>query len=109
MSTLISPTTSWQWPADVLAFAAQQQVQSYLEPLLEVLRRLFPTALSMRVELDEDPEIRDDRHITFDVCVPQADIPDYVAAKRAWHDEQFRIVPGPLVCIFRLQLIRVAP
>jgi hypothetical protein len=109
MSTLTPPTTSWQWPSDVLAFAAKHKVQVYLEPLLQGLQRLFPTALSIRVYLEDDPEIRDDWHITFDVRVPQADVSDYVAAKRAWHDEQFRICPAPLVCIFCLMLIRVAP
>jgi len=104
MSVLSSPPT-WTWPADVLAFAAEQGVNSYLEPLGEALRRLFPMALSRSVSLTLDPEIRDLRTIVFEVRARDADIPDYVAAKRAWHDEVFRICPAPLVNHFCLLLI----
>jgi len=107
MSAMVSPATDWHWPADVLAFAKQEHVEGYLEPLLAVLRRLYPTAQVMRAELDEDPEIRDERHITFEVRVPQRDIPDYIAATDLWYDELIRICPGPLLCIFRLMLIPI--
>jgi hypothetical protein len=109
MSTVTPAATAWQWPDDVVAFAARQQVQSYLDPLLEALRRLFPTAQSLHVQMTDDPEIRDDRHIVFEVRVPMADVPDYLAAKRAWHEELFRICPAPLVCTFCLLLVRVEP
>ena len=59
----------------------------------------------MRVYLDDDPEIRDDWHIIFDVRVPDTDIPDYVAATRPWYTELFRICPAPLVCTFCLMLV----
>jgi hypothetical protein len=42
MSTTRSAPTTWQWPADVLAFAARNQVSAYLDPLLEATGRLFP-------------------------------------------------------------------
>jgi hypothetical protein len=108
MSTLSVRETAWQWPADVLTFAAQHQVKAYLDPLLQAIRELFPTAVSLRVLLEDDPEIRDDWHIVFELRVPQEDIPDFVAAKRRWHTEQFRICPAPLVCIFRLTLVPVS-
>jgi hypothetical protein len=107
MATLVPTQTSWQWPADVRAFAARQQVEPYLEPLRQALDRLFPTARSVQVLLEADPEIRDDWHIVLDVRVRAADIPDYVAAKRRWHGELFAICPAPLVCIFRLSLLTV--
>jgi hypothetical protein len=107
MSTLSIPGTAWQWPADVLAFAAEQGVADYLDPLLQVLRRLFPTAQRFRVLVEDDPEIRDDRHIVFDVHVPQEDVPDFLATTRRWHEEKFRICPAPLVCVFRLGLALV--
>jgi hypothetical protein len=77
MSTLSVPRTAWQWPADVLAFAAQHQVQATLDPLLEATRQVFPTARSVRLFLELDPEIRDDRHIVFEVQVPHQILPSY--------------------------------
>src|SRR4051794_10339246 len=94
----------WHWPDDVRAFAAEHQVNGYLEPLREALARLFPTAKSAKVILELDPELRDDRHVTFKVDVPDVDIPDYVAAKHAWHDEVFRIVPAIKGWVFRMIL-----
>jgi hypothetical protein len=107
MSALTTPKTTSQWPADVLGFATQHQVADYLGPLWQALRQLFPTAEALRVFLEDDPEIRDDRHIVFDVRVPRDDVPDFVAAKRRWHDELFRVCPAPLACIFRLGLVLV--
>ena len=59
MSAPPATVTAWQWPADVLDFAARSQVAGYLDPLLEATRRLFPTARDLRVMLEADPEIRD--------------------------------------------------
>jgi hypothetical protein len=107
MSALPSPTSAWQWPTEVLAFAARNKVDGYLDPLLEATRQVFPTARSLQVLLELDPEIRDDWHIIFEVCVPQKDIPSYVKAQDFWTDELFRVCPAPLVCTFRLALIPV--
>jgi hypothetical protein len=108
MSTITPPATAWQWPADVLAFATQHQVQGYLDPLLQALQQLFPTARSLRVFLEDDPEIRDDWHIVFEVRVSSADVPDPRAATRTWHREFSQICRDPL-CIFRFSLLRIDP
>jgi hypothetical protein len=107
MSTLSAPGTAWQWPADVLAFATENNVADYLDPLLEATRGLFPTATSLRVLLECDPELRDDWHIVFDVHVPIKDVPHFVKAVHFWTDELYRVCPAPLVCTFRLGLHRV--
>jgi len=109
MSTVSKPTTTWQWPADLLAFAARHQVQACLDPLLQATQRLFPTASSLEVFLEADPEIRDDWHIVFDVRVPEVDIPDYAAAQHGWTDAVDRCRPGPRDCIFRLRLVPLSP
>lgn len=93
--------TEWQWPADILAFAAEHQVQPYLDPLLEATRRIFPTARWVKVYLEEDPEIRDDWHIVFDVQV-KLSVDEAHQARATWNREAFRICPAPLVCTFRL-------
>lgn len=107
MSALPATPTTWQWPADVLAFATREKVADYLDPLMEATRRVFPTARDLKVFLELDPELRDDRHIIFEVLVPQKSIPSYVKAQHFWTDELFRICPAPLVGIFRLALIPV--
>jgi hypothetical protein len=94
-------------PSDVVEFAARHQVAGLLDPLSLALDRLFPTAQSVCVRVEEDPEIRDDRHIVFEVRVSRADIPNFGAAKRRWHEELFRISPPSQVCLFRLTLIRL--
>jgi hypothetical protein len=107
MSTLSAPGTAWQWPADVLAFAAENKVAEYLDPLLKATRGLFPTATSLRVTLEQDPELRDERSIVFDVQAPIRDVPHFVEAVHFWTDEKYRVCPAPLVCTFRLRLHRV--
>jgi hypothetical protein len=109
MAAPTTAATAWEWPADVLAFAAERQVQSYLEPLLEVTRQVFPTAPSITIYVDEDPEILDDRHIVFEVHQPCVDANAYVERQRRWNDEAFRRCPPALICWFRLCLIAAAP
>src|SRR4051812_45044797 len=96
--------TDWHWPDEARAFAAEHEVEGALEPLREALARLFPTARSAKVILELDPELRDDRHVTFKVDVPTEDIPDYVKACHACHDEVFRIVPTVKAWVFRVIL-----
>jgi hypothetical protein len=78
MSTL--PTTSWQWSPDVLAFAAEQGVADYLEPLREATLRVYPTAQELRVYREDDRELRDVRWIVFEVHVPDENLTDFVQA-----------------------------
>jgi hypothetical protein len=108
MSAPVTTPTAGHWPPDVLEFASRHQVAALLGPLRQALDRLFPTAQRVRVRLEEDPEVRDDYHLVFDVRVSRADVPDFGAAKRRWHEELFRLCPAPLVCLFRLTLVRVA-
>ncbi len=108
MSVPVITPSAQSWPPDVAEFAAERHVAELLDPLRRALDRLFPEALNVAVRLELDPEIRDDGHIVFDVRVSRADVPDFAAAKRRWHDELFRLCPAPLFCVFRLTLVRVA-
>src|SRR5438445_12911637 len=105
MSAPPATVTAWQWPADILDFAARSQVEAYLNPLLDATRRLFPTARDLRVMLEADPEIRDDWHIVFDVRVPRADVPHFVNAQHFRIDELYRTCPAPPVCTFPRGLV----
>jgi hypothetical protein len=104
MSAPVSITLQWQWPPDGLAFAAQHHVQDYLDPLLEATRRIFPNACRQRVVVDEDPEIRDYRHLDFDVQIPQVDSRDYLQLQHRWTDDLYRLCPAPQTVVFRLLL-----
>jgi hypothetical protein len=106
MSMRSTAPTAGYWPPEVLEFAGRRQVTDLLDPLRLALDRLFPTAQSVRVRLEEDPEIRDDCHVVFEVRVARADVPDFGAAKRRWHEELFGLCPAPQVCLFRLTLVR---
>jgi hypothetical protein len=106
MSALV-PQATWQLPADVLALAAQLGVSASLDPLLEATRRIYPTARSIQVRAEQDPEIANDRYIVFEVCVPQEDISDYHQAQRRWTEELFRICPPVRSIPFCLFLIPV--
>ncbi len=107
MSSSVITPLAHPWPADLVEFAANHQVTHLTAELQQVLERLFPTAISMSVSLELDPEIHDDWHIVFEVRVPRADVPEYGAAKRRWHEEMFRVCPVQHNCLFCLGLVRV--
>jgi len=107
MSTHISMPFTDYFPPNVLDFATRRKLADLLDPLRLALDRLFPVVHSVQVRLEEDPEIRDESHVVFRVQVSRADVPDFGAAKRRWHEELFRLCPAPLVCYFRLTLERV--
>lgn len=92
------------FPPDVMTFAVASGVADYLNPLYQAVQRLFPTARWVKVEIDDDPEIRDDRHILFEVKIPDVGLEGARQGRKAWVDELFRVCPAPLVCVFRLYL-----
>src|SRR5262245_47412138 len=91
MPAQLETEPAWQWPADVLALAAEQGVTAILDPLLEATRRLFPMARSLKVYVQQDPEIRDWRSIVFKVEYLDRDIPDFIGMKHRWTDELMRL------------------
>jgi hypothetical protein len=109
MSAPVTTATHFQWPADVLEFAARHSLRPCLDPLLEATRRVFPTTQSVEVSLAYDPEVSEDWNIDFEVQVPAPDVPDFVAAIHRWNREMYRCSPGPQLCIFRLRLFLVSP
>src|SRR5688572_18929160 len=107
MSSALTNAVAGRWPADVLEYAARNQVDGYLDPFLEATRHLFPTARSVRVSLEEDAELSGVRWIVFEVEVAVADVADYVAAKKSWNQELARFCPAPNAHHFCLDLQRV--
>ena len=88
-------------PPDVVAFAREQGVEKYLPELVEWARQVYPSATRFDVFTEDDPEIADDRHIVLELDVP-LNVERALEADRRWHRGVFRIVPAPLVCVFRL-------
>ena len=88
-------------PPEVVAFAREQGVEKYLPPLVEWARQVYPSATRFEVFTEDDPEIANDRHIVFELDVPLA-VEETLEADRCWHRGGCKIVPAPLVCVFRL-------
>jgi hypothetical protein len=104
MSAPVTSATAWQWPADVLEFAAKENIQACLDPLLEATRRVFPTARAIKVGREDDPEIRDAAAIVFEVQVADFSAAQARAAQKAWNRELLRCCPTPRVSDFGLVL-----
>jgi hypothetical protein len=90
-------------PDDVVSFAQEQGVEQYLSPVIELARQVYSSATRFDVFVEDDPEIANDRHIVFRLAVP-LDLLESREADRRWHEGVFRIVPAPLVCVFRLSV-----
>jgi hypothetical protein len=87
-------------PPDVVAFAREQGVEQYLTPLIELARQVYSTATRFEVLTEDDPEIANDRHIVFELDVA-LDVEQALEADERWREGLFRVVPAPLVCVFR--------
>jgi hypothetical protein len=107
--TTASDSTSLQgangaFPAEVVAFAAAHQAEHCLQPLLEATRRIFPTANFIKVYVANDPELRDNTQIIFDVQVSGLSLEEAQAADKQWGQELFRIYPPLRKMLFCLLL-----
>jgi hypothetical protein len=87
-------------PPEVPAFAQEQGVEKYLPDLIELASQVYPCATRFDVFVEGDPEIANDRHIVFELDVPIT-VEQALDADRRWGEGLFRIVPAPLVCVFR--------
>jgi hypothetical protein len=99
-----TPPATGTWPADVLAFAAKEKIDQYLEPLRRELEQLFSTALEIKPEFQIDPELAGVACIAFAVTVPHADVPDYVSAYDRWYEAKRRVSPATVSHLFVMSL-----
>src|SRR5260221_7717962 len=96
----VSPAPQPTVPPDVVAFACEQGVEQYLAPLIELTRRVYPSATRFEVFTEDDPEIPDDRHIVFRLDA-SLDLEQAREADYRWHRGAFEIVPATHICVFR--------
>ncbi len=92
---------------DVYEYTSKHGIEAALERLLEATPRVFPTAMSLNVFMEADPDIRDYWFIVFELRVPASDLADPVAADRRWGEEWARAYPYPRTHHFVLSLIPV--
>jgi hypothetical protein len=94
MTIVKAGPAKWTWSEDVLAFARQEGVEQYLDPLMEATRTLFPTAKEIRVSVWQDPEIAEFRAIAFDVYLAEEELGNYLELTNRWTREFLRIYPA---------------
>ena|SRR5438034_11706616 len=91
-------------PPEVLAFAAQQGVGTYLPGVLGLARKVFPHA-PLTVRLEGDPEIANDWHIVVEADVPGLSVSQIVAGQNQWSTELFDYCPAIKAHLFRIATV----
>jgi DNA-binding transcriptional LysR family regulator len=104
MATVAQTAATWTWPPDLLAFAAEQGVSAYLDPLLDATRRAFPRA-PLETVIEDDPEVPDDRRIVFRVDVTGWSADAIFNAENIWTEDLFRHCPATHVWVFHLGMV----
>ena len=89
---------------DVVAFAREHQAEHCLQPLLEATHRIFPTARFVKVSVEEDPELRNNTQIVFDVQVTGLSLDEVQAARKQWIEAMLSLYRPLRKLLFCLQL-----
>jgi hypothetical protein len=101
------PSAPVQVPPEVAAYSEKYGVAQHLEPFCRATLQMFPTAVDLRLSLQDDLDIRDLTFVVVALQVPLQDVPNYVEAVHRWDDEFYRSFPPPYQCPFVLHLERV--
>jgi hypothetical protein len=92
---------------EVVEYCRKHGIEPTLQQLVAVTPELFPTAQSIKVFMEQDVALEDLWFLVFEVKVPKADVPDFLAADKRWGDEWLKAEPYPRKHHIILQLIRV--
>src|SRR5437016_5771918 len=84
VASTAASTTMNRFAPDVLVYAEKNNVEPYLQPLLDATHRIFPRAEQIKVYHKKDPEAADDAAIIYDVRVGGLQYPESWAARKAW-------------------------
>src|SRR4051812_48392465 len=103
METRTASPGALSWAADVFELATHHGVNDFLQPMLDVTRRVFPTARRVSVRVEEDAEIPEDRRIVF-VVEAALTATDIGEGQDEWYRELFRTCRSPQVWVFQLGL-----
>jgi hypothetical protein len=94
-------------PLDILDFAGEQDAVQNLRPVLTITRTAFPSA-PIRLRLEDDPEVPDDRRIVVEVDVTGWPADELWQARSRWSDLFARLGPQGTVGVFRLRMAQPA-
>ena len=100
MSTTTLPEVL-ELSAEVVQVAKDFGVLEELHRVLAMTQRLFPDCPT-HVEIDDDPEIANDRHLAIVVRDQISDVDEAVTARWKWSEQLFSCCPAPLAHYFRL-------
>ena len=100
MSIASSPNP-WSVSHEVDVLAGQLGVLAELPRVIAMTRAVFPGD-AVRVEIDDDPEVPEDRHLAIVVRSTVASVEQLVATQWQWHEQLFGCCPAPLTPVFRL-------
>jgi hypothetical protein len=110
MSSVPSAVSSAVVPVvspEVIEYARKHGIEATVQHLIAVTPRLYPTARSIKVFMEQDAEIKDLWFTVFEVEVPRVDVPDCLAAEKRWLDEKQKASPYPRNHSIVLTLIRI--
>ena len=86
---------------EIATAAEQLGVRAELPQVIAMTQDVFP-GNPWRVEIDDDPEIPDDRHLAIVVRTNFHSVDELVASQWKWHERLFACCPAPLAPVFRL-------
>lgn len=85
---------------EIATVAEQLGVRNELPQVMAMTQEVFPGSLC-RVEIDDDPEIPNDRHLALVVRTSFPSVDELVARQWKWHERLFACCPAPLAAAFR--------
>lgn len=86
---------------EIVTAADQLGVRAELPQVLAMTQDVFP-GNSWHVEIDDDPELPNDRHLAIVVRTNFRTVDELVAGQWKWHERLFACCPAPLAPTFRL-------
>jgi hypothetical protein len=93
MSAVDAPATLPRIPAEVEEFAAKKGANGYLNAVIELAQRAFPSS-ALRVSLGQDAEDETHRYIALDVEVGGKAAEELLAGQRIWSAGISRVCPS---------------
>jgi hypothetical protein len=100
-------TPAFNVAPEVQAYATEEGVTEYLQPVLEMTRRHFSDARRFDAYVEDDPELRDVRFLFLDVELPPCEPTRAVERLFQWDQELVKICPPSRALAFTLRM-RVA-
>ncbi len=86
---------------EIAEVANQLGVSAQLPDVIAMTQRVFPDC-PWYIEIDDDPEIANDRHLAIVVRDRFIDVEQALAVRWHWHQQLFAFCPAPLAHNFRL-------